>query len=146
VLRIGLPLSWAGPLVHTDLAYPLAAVHIARKVEEPAKDGHAIASPETAGRCSPSEDADELAWSRMAPAECICYDVRYRFRIFPGPEQVTCYARGSCEKETIQAGPFAVMDLPQMDPHVRAARLAPDGHRELVLIRWKVPQLVHGRR
>ncbi len=79
-------------------------------------------------------------------AESICHDLRYRFRIFPRPDQVACYVWGSCEKEAIQAGPFTVMDLPHMDQHVRAARLAPDGHRELVLIRWKVPQPVHGRR
>lgn len=82
----------------------------------------------------------------MATAESIGHDLRYRFGIFPGPDQVARYAWGSCEKETIQSGPFAVMDLPHMDPHVRAARLTPDRHRELVLIRWKVPQPVHGRR
>lgn len=60
------------------------------------------------------------------------HDLCHCLGVFPGAEQVGGDPLGFVTRRPPLAGPFAVVQGPYVDPHVRAACLAPGRDGELV--------------
>jgi len=78
----------------------------------------------------------------MAAPDRLGDDLRYRFRVFPGPDKVGGDPPRRCHGEAARAGPLVVTDRAHVNPDVRAAGLMTVRHRELVLVSRKMAQPV----
>ncbi len=78
----------------------------------------------------------------MAAPDCLGDDLRYRFGVFPGPDEVGGDSPRPGHGESVHASPLVVTDLAHVNPDVRAACLVTVRHCELVLVRWKMAQSV----
>jgi hypothetical protein len=65
-------------------------------------------------------------------------DLRYRFRVFPGLDEVGGDSPGPRDRKPVHVRPLAVTDRAHVNPDVRAAGLVTAGHGELVLVRRKM--------
>jgi hypothetical protein len=109
------------------------------------QEADAVAAAEAVGSCARRQRGGEFAGGRVFAAQRVDYDLCHGRGVFPGAEQVGGGPQGPGHQEAALAGPLAVVQGAHVDPHVRAAGLAPGRDGELVLVGREVPQPVQCR-
>lgn len=134
------------PAALARLAHPARCLGIADEVEEPSKQGEAIASPEAESCGMTCKDLREGGGVVIDGADRVRRDLSHGIRPLVVSKQVIGDSRRQRDRQAAQPDPLAMRELPLMETNVGTAGLPARGKGEVMLIRRKIADTVESCR